>query len=62
MNKCNLKNVIYQGKFSTNEKAYVGIPSLKCKFWYYNQLQSFKNPTLKKKLPYVNITGIWKKN
>ena len=51
-NKCNLNNIIYQANISTkenytNEKAYIGMTSLKWKFRYYNDLQSFKNPTLK---------------
>ena len=52
-NKCNLNNIIYQANISTkendtNEKAYIGMTSLNWKFRYYNHLQSFKNPTLKK--------------
>ena len=62
-NKCNLDNIINQTNISTkennnNDKAYIGMTSLNWKFRYYNHLQPFKNPTLKK-LSYVGITGIW---
>ena len=49
-NKCNLDNIIHQANISTkendtNDKAYIVMTSLNWKFRYYNQLQSFKNPT-----------------
>ena len=51
-NKCNLDIIIYQTNISTKEndnKTYIGMIRLNWKFRYYNHLQSFKNPTLKKK-------------
>ena len=62
-NKCNLENIIYQANISTKENvnngnASIGMTSLKWKFKYYNHLQSFRNPTLKIKLPDQGITGI----
>ena len=51
-NKCKLSNIILQANISTKEndtaeKAYIGMTSLNGKFRDYNNLQSFKNPTLK---------------
>ena len=52
-NKCNLNNIIYQVNISTkenntNKKTYIGIIYLNWKFRYHNDLQSYKNPTVKK--------------
>ena len=62
-NKCNRDNIIYQANISTKEnytdnKSYIGMTSLNLKFRYYNHLQSFRNPTLIIKLPYLSYTGI----
>ena len=51
-NKCNLDNIIYQANISAkennnNDKSYIGMTNFNWKFWYYNHLQSFKNPALK---------------
>ena len=62
-NKCNLDNIIYQANISAkkndnDDKAYIGMTSLKWKFKYYHHLQSFRNPSLKIQLPDLGITGI----
>ena len=51
---------MYQANISTkeNDAAYIGMTRLNRKFRYYNHLQSYKNPTLKNKLPYLGIIGI----
>ena len=50
---CNLENVVYQANIfpyegNFNEKEYLWASSLKLKFKYYNQWQSFNNLLLKK--------------
>ena len=57
---CNLGNVIYQANISLkegkfNNKVYIGVPSLKWKFRYYNH-RKYLNGLLFR-LPYINTTG-----